>query len=86
MVEPIRSGSRRGGVELAASPGSDWCGDKKRSQVGEEGMLSGDESTACHRNCEGGNMSGLPSEPLRKGGPMCHIIPTVNLHMGRFNV
>ncbi len=41
MVEPIRSGSWRGGVELAAPPGSDWCGDKKRSQGGEEGTLSG---------------------------------------------
>ena len=31
-METIRSGSQRGGVELAAPPGSDWCGDKKRSQ------------------------------------------------------
>jgi hypothetical protein len=28
-VEPIRSGSQRGGVELAAPPGSDWCGDRR---------------------------------------------------------
>ncbi len=48
-------------------PGSDWCGNKKRSQGGEKGTLSGGKSTACHRNCKGGNMSGLPSEPLRKG-------------------
>jgi hypothetical protein len=75
VVEPIRSGSRRGGVELAAAPGSDWCGDKKRSQGGEEGTLSGDKSTACHWNCKGGNMSGLPSEPLRKGGSMCPYFP-----------
>jgi hypothetical protein len=71
----MRSGSQRGGVELAAPPGSDWCGDKKRSQGGEKGTLSSGESTACHRNCEGGNMSGLPSEPLRKGGPMCPYFP-----------
>ncbi len=62
-------------MELAAPPGSDWCGNKKRSQGGEEGTLSGDESTACHRNCKGGNMSGLPSEPLRKGGSMCPYYP-----------
>jgi hypothetical protein len=62
-------------VELAAPPGSDWCGDKKRSQGGEKGTLSGGESTACRRNCKGGNMSGLPSEPLRKGGPMCPYLP-----------
>jgi hypothetical protein len=52
-----------------------WSGDKKRSQGGEKGMLSGDRSTASHRNCKGGNMSGLPSEPLRKGGSMCPYFP-----------
>ncbi len=41
MGEAIRSGSQQGEVELAAPPGSDWCGDKKRSQGGEEGTLSG---------------------------------------------
>ena len=74
-MEAIRSGSQQGEVELAAPPGSDWCGDEKRNQGGEKGTLSGDESTACHRNCKGGNMSGLPSEPLRKGGPMCPYYP-----------
>jgi hypothetical protein len=75
VVEPIRSGSQRGGVELAAPPGSDWCGDEKRSQGGEKGTLSGGESTACRRNYGEGNMSGLPSEPLRKGGPKCPYFP-----------
>ena len=75
MVEPIRSGSQQGGVELAAPPGSDWCGDEKRSQGGEEGTLSGGESIACHRDYREGNMSGLPSETLRKGGPMCPYTP-----------
>jgi hypothetical protein len=75
VVEAIRSGSQQGEVELAAPPGSDWCGDGKRSQGGEEGTLSGGKSTACRWNCRGGNMSGLSSEPLRKGGPMCPYYP-----------
>ena len=75
MVEPIRSGSQQGEVELAVPPGSDWCGDEKRSQGGEEGTLRGGKSTACRWNCRGGNMSSLPSEPLRKGGPMCPYTP-----------
>ena len=75
MVEAIRSGSQQGEVELAAPPGSDWCGDKKRSQGGEKEKLSGGESTACRRNYGEGNMSGLPSEPLRKGGSMCPYYP-----------
>jgi len=40
VVETIRSGSQQGEEELAAPPGSDWCGDKKRSQGGEKGTLS----------------------------------------------
>ncbi len=65
MVEAIRSGSQLGEVELAAPPGSDWCGDKKSSQGGEKGTLSGGESIACRRNCRGGNMSSLiNSTPL----------------------
>jgi hypothetical protein len=58
-----------------ATPGSDWCGDKKRSQGGEKGTLSGGGSTACRRNYGEGNMSGLPSEPLRKGGPKWPYFP-----------
>jgi hypothetical protein len=46
VVETIRSGSQQGEEELAAPPGSDWCGDKERSQGGEKGTLSGGESTA----------------------------------------
>ena len=75
MAEAIRSGSQQGEVELAAPPGSDWCGDKKRSQGGEKGTLSGGDSTTCHRNYRGGNMSGLPAEPLRKGGVVCPYTP-----------
>ena len=52
MVETIRSGSQQGEVELAVPPGSDWCDDKKRSQGGEKGTLSGDESVTCRWNCE----------------------------------
>jgi hypothetical protein len=74
MAETIRSGSQQGEVELAAPPGSDWCGDKKRSQGGEKGTLSGGDS-ACRRNYEGGNMSGLPEEPLRKGKMVCPYVP-----------
>jgi hypothetical protein len=50
MAEAIRSGSQQGELELAAPPGSDWCGDRKRSQGGEKGTLSGGDSTTCHRN------------------------------------
>jgi hypothetical protein len=62
-------------VKLAAPPGSDWCGDKKRSQGGEKEKLSSGVSTACRQNYGEGNMSGLPSEPLRKGGPKCPYFP-----------
>jgi len=75
MAEAIRSGSQQGEVELAAPPGSDWCGDRKRSQGGEKGTLSGGDSTTCHRNYREGNMSGLPAEPLRKGGVVCPYTP-----------
>jgi len=75
VVEAIRSGSQQGEVELAAPPGSDWCGDEKRSQGGEKGTLSGGDSTAYHRNYREGNMSGLPAEPLRKGGAACPYTP-----------
>ncbi len=40
-METIRSGNQQGEEELAAPPGSDWCGDKKRSQGGEKVTLSG---------------------------------------------
>ena len=74
MAEAIRSGSQQGEVELAAPPGSEWCGDKERSQGGEKGTLSGGDS-ASRRNYGGGNMSGLPEEPLRKGVMVCPYAP-----------
>jgi hypothetical protein len=61
-------------MELAAPPGSEWCGDKERSQGGEMGTLSGGDS-ASRRNYGGGNMSGLPDKPLRKGAMVCPYAP-----------
>ena len=74
MAEARGSGSQQGEMELAAPPGSEWCGDKKRSQGGEKGTLSGGDS-ASRRNYGGGNMSGLPEEPLRKGVMVCPYAP-----------
>ncbi|MFN9944366.1 MAG: hypothetical protein ACK56I_33345 [bacterium] len=70
MAEARGSGSQRGEMELVAPPGSEWWGDKERSQVGEMGTLSGGDS-ASRRNYEEGNMSGLPDKPLRNGAVVC---------------
>jgi len=83
MAEARGSGSQQGERELAAPPGSEWCGDKERSQGGEMGTLSGGDS-ASRRNYGEGNMSGLPDEPLRKGALVCPYAPYCGCPMRLF--
>ncbi len=44
MAEARGSGSQQGEIELAAPPGSEWCGDEEKGQGGEKGTLSGGDS------------------------------------------